>query len=169
MFVFLAALLVGIMGVYLKLGNTCLVASTEQLIKHKKPSKFLEIINSWFWIVLLITSLQLTIDFNVIIKSFALSWMTYVGGILLGFGAYFNRACAVGTISKIGVGNLNYLFMPIGMLISVFIFYHLHIDGPQQINDVSLITLYPILFFIISIVAIIFLFIYFTPHNKNLK
>jgi toxin CptA len=113
--------------------------------------------------------LQLTIGFNVIIKSFALSWMTIVGGILLGLGAYFNRACAVGTISKIGVGNFNYLFMPIGMLISVFIFYHLPIDGPQQINDVSPITLYPILFFITSVVAIIFLFIYFTPRNKNLK
>jgi len=169
MFVLLAALLVGIMGVYIKLGNTCLVASTEQLIKHKKPSKFLEIINSWFWVILLITSLQLTIGFNVIIKTFVLSWMTFIGGILLGLGAYFNRACAVGTISKIGVGNLNYLFMPIGMLISVFIFYHLPIDGPQQINDVSLITLYPILFFIISVVAIIILFIYFTPRNKNLK
>jgi toxin CptA len=169
MFVLLAALLVGIMGVYLKLGNTCLVASTEQMFKHKNPSKFLEIINSWFWVILLITSLQLTIGFNVIIKSFALSWMTFVGGILLGLGAYFNRACTVGTISKIGIGNLNYLFTPIGMLISVFIFYHLPIDGPQQINDVSPITLYPILFFIISVVAIIFLFIYFTPRNKNLK
>ena len=73
MFVLLAALLVGIMGIYLKLGNTCLVASTEQLIKHKNPSKLLEIINSWFWVILLITSLQLTIGFNVLIKSFALS------------------------------------------------------------------------------------------------
>jgi toxin CptA len=82
---------------------------------------------------------------------------------------YFNSACSVGTISKIGVGNLNYLFTPIGMLISVFIFYHFPVEGPQQLNDVSLITLYPILFFIISLVAIIFLFIYFTPRNKNLK
>ena len=169
MFVLLAALLVGIMGAFIKLGNTCLVASTEQLVKHKNPSKFLEVINSWFWIILLITSLQLTIGFNVIIKSFALSSMTFVGGILLGLGAYFNRACAVGTISKIGIGNLNYLFTPIGIFISVFIFYHLPIDAPQQINDVSPITIYPILFFIISVVAIIFLFIYFTPRNKNLK
>lgn len=169
MFVLLAALLVGIMGAFIKLGNTCLVASSEQMIKHKNPSKFLEIINSWFWVILLITSLQLTIGFNVIIKSFAPSWMTFVGGILLGLGAYFNRACAVGTISKIGVGNLNYLFTPIGIFISVFIFYHLPIDAPQQINDVSPITLYPILFFIISVVAIIFLLIYFTPRNKNLK
>jgi len=169
MIVLLAALLVGIMGVYLKLGNTCMVASTEQLIKYKNPSKFLEIINSWFWVILLITALQLTIGFNVIIKSFALSWMTFVGGIFLGLGAYFNRACAVGTISKIGVGNFNYLFTPIGMLISVFIFYHFPIDAPKEINDVSPITLYPILFFIISVIAIIFLFIYFTPRNKNLK
>lgn len=157
------------MGAFIKLGNTCLVASTEQLIKHKNPSKFLEIINSWFWVILVITSLQLTIGFNVIIKSFALSWMTFVGGILIGLGAYFNRACAVGTISKIGIGNLNYLFTPIGMLISVFIFYHFPNDGPIEINDVSLITLYPILFFIISVVAIFFLFIYFTSRNKNLK
>jgi toxin CptA len=95
--------------------------------------------------------------------------MTFVGGLLIGLGAYFNRACAVGTISKIGVGDLNYLFMPIGMFISVFIFYHFPFDGPKQINDVSPITLYPILFFIISVVAIIFLFIYFTPRNKNLN
>jgi toxin CptA len=169
MFVLLAALLVGIMGAFIKLGNTCLVASTEQLVKHKNPSKFLEIINSWFWIILLITSLQITLGFNVIIKSFALSWMTFLGGLLLGLGAYFNRACAVGTISKIGVGNINYLFTPIGIFISIFIFYHLPIDAPQQINDVSPITIYPILFFIISVVAIIFLFIYFTPRNKNLK
>ena len=169
MFFLFAALLVMIMGAFIKLGNTCLVASMEQLIKHKNPSKIFEIINSWFWVILLITSLQLTIGFDVIINSFSLSWMTFVGGILIGLGAYFNRACAVGTISKIGIGNLNYLFTPIGMLISVFIFYHFPIDGPQQINDVSLITLYPILFFIISVVAIIFLFIYFTSRNKYLK
>lgn len=169
MLVLLATLLVVIMGVFIKLGNTCFIASMEQLIKYKNPSKFLEIVNSWFWIILLITLLQLTIGFKVIIISYALSWMTFVGGVLLGLGAYFNSACSVGTISKIGVGNLNYLFTPIGMLISVFIFYHFPIDGPQQINDVSLITLYPILFFIISLVAIIFLFIYFTPRNKNLK
>jgi hypothetical protein len=156
------------MGVFVKLGNTCLFASTEQWIKHKNPSKYLEIINSWFWVILLITSLQLTVSFNVLIQSFALSWMTFLGGLLLGFGAYINKACAVGTISRIGDGNFNYLFTPIGMLISIFVFYQLPFSRPQQITETSVVTLYPVSFFIVSLVSIVFLLIYFSSKNKHL-
>jgi uncharacterized membrane protein YedE/YeeE len=130
MSIFFAGFLVVIMGIYIKLGNTCLVSSTEQWVKYNNPKKFMEIINSWFWVILLITSLQLTVVFNVQIKSFALTWMTIAGGFLLGLGAYINKSCAIGTISRIGDGNLNYLFTPIGMLVSVFIFYQIPIDSP---------------------------------------
>jgi len=157
------------MGFYVKLGNTCLVACTTELIKHKNPSKFYEIINSWFWVILLITTLQLSIGFTVETKSFEISWMTFVGGFLLGLGAYINKACAVGTISRIGDGNFNYLFTPIGMLISVFIFYHLPIESPKQINEVSIVNLHPVYFFVISLISIIVLLIYFYSRNKNLK
>ena len=168
MYILISTILVVIMGVFVKLGNTCLFASTEQWIKHKNPSKYLEIINSWFWVILLITSLQLTVSFNVLIQSFALSWMTFLGGLLLGFGAYINKACAVGTISRIGDGNFNYLFTPIGMLISIFVFYHLPFSRPQQITETSVVTLYPVSFFIVSLVSIVFLLIYFSSKNKDL-
>jgi len=168
MYILISTILVVIMGVFVKFGNTCLFTSTEQWINHKNPSKYLEIINSWFWVILLITSLQLTIGFNVLIQSFALSWMTFLGGLLLGFGAYMNKACAVGTISRIGDGNLNYLFTPIGMLISIFVFYHLPFSRPQQITETSVVTLYPVSFFIVSLVSIVFLLIYFSSKNKDL-
>jgi toxin CptA len=157
------------MGFYVKLGNTCLVASTNELIKHKNPLKFFEIINSWFWVILLITTLQLTIGFAMQTKSFEISWMTFVGGFLLGLGAYINKACAIGTISRIGDGNFNYLFTPIGMLVSVFIFYHLPIGSPKQIIEVSIVNLHPIYSFVISLIAIIVLLFYFFSRNKNLK
>jgi toxin CptA len=157
------------MGFYVKLGNTCLVASTNELIKHKNPSKFFEIINSWLWVILLITTLQLSIGFTMETKSFEISWMTFVGGFLLGLGAYINKACAVGTISRIGDGNFNYLFTPIGMMISVFTFYHLPIESPKQINVDSIVNRYPVYSFVFSLIAIIVLFIYFFSRNKNLK
>jgi len=168
MYILISTILVVIMGVFVKFGNTCLFTSTEQWINHKNPSKYLEIINSWFWVILLITSLQLTVSFNVLIQSFALSWMTFLGGLLLGFGAYINKACAVGTISRIGDGNFNYLFTPIGMLISIFVFYHLPFSRPQQITETSVVTLYPVSFFIVSLVSIVFLLIYFSSKNKDL-
>jgi uncharacterized membrane protein YedE/YeeE len=168
MYILISSILVVIMGVFVKLGNTCMFASTEQWINHKNPSKFFEIINSWFWVILLITSLQLTIGFNVLIQSFALSWMTFLGGLLLGLGAYMNKACAVGTISRIGDGNSNYLFTPIGMLISIFVFYHLPVSRPQQITETSVVTLYPVSFFILSLVSIVFLLIYFSSKYKHL-
>lgn len=157
------------MGFYFKLSNTCMVASTKELIKHKNPSKFIEIINAWFWVIMLITSLKLTIDYSVSTKSFAISWMTFIGGILLGFGAYINKACAVGTISKIGDGDFNYLFTPIGMMVSVFIFSHLYRESPEQINDTSIIILYPIYFWVISLIAVIFLLFYLSSKNKKKK
>jgi toxin CptA len=169
MSILLAGFLVVIMGIYIKLGNTCLVSSTEQWVIYNNPKKFMEIINSWFWVILLITSLQLTVGFNVQIKSFALTWMTIAGGFLLGLGAYINKSCAIGTISRIGDGNLNYLFTPIGMLVSVFIFYQIPIDSPQPINEISLINLHPISFFILSLLAIVFLFILFSSSNKDLN
>ena len=168
MFTLISSVLVVIMGFFVKLGNTCMYASTEQWINHKNPSKYLEIINSWFWVILLITSLQLTIGFNVLIQSFALTWMTFLGGLLLGLGAYMNKACAVGTISRIGDGNSNYLFTPIGMVISIFVFYHIPVTRPQQITETSVVTIYPVSFFIISLVSIVFLLIYFSSKYKHL-
>jgi uncharacterized membrane protein YedE/YeeE len=124
-----------------------------------------EIVQSWFWVILLITLLQITTNFNVQIKSFSFSWMTIVGGILLGLGAYKNKACAIGTISRIGDGNLNYLFTPLGILISLFFFYRLKINHPLPLQETSIITQYPIVFFLISIFSVAL--IQFTFNKKN--
>ena len=159
-------ILVAVMGFSIKLGNTCMVAASEQIIKHKNPTKLLHIVHSWLWIILLITALQIQ-GFNVPIISFRFSWMTVVGGLLLGWGAFKNKACAIGTISKIGDGNFNYLFSPLGMFFSVFIFYLLPFHHPQQITTSSIITQFPIAFFIFSIVAIVATLFFFWKKNPN--
>jgi len=169
MAIFLPFLLVAVMGISVKLANTCLFAASEQLVKFKNPSKLMEVVNSWFWIILMITALQITIGFNVPIKSYAVSWLSVGGGILLGLGAYKNKACAVGTISRIGDGNLNYLFAPIGMLISVFVFYHLNINRPQMTMESSIVTQYPIAFLLISLLSIVLLFYILSKKNTEPK
>jgi toxin CptA len=117
----------------------------------------------------MITALQITIGFMVPIKSYAFSWLSVGGGILLGLGAYKNKACAVGTISRIGDGNLNYLFTPIGMLISVFVFYQLNINRPQMTMESSIVTQYPIAFLLISLMSIVLLFYILSKKNTEPK
>jgi len=169
MAIFLPFLLVAVMGISVKLANTCLFAASEQLVKFKNPSKLMEVVNSWLWIILMITALQITIGFNVPIKSYAVSWLSVGGGILLGLGAYKNKACAIGAISKIGDGNLNYLFTPIGMLISVFVFYQLNINRPQMTMESSIVTQNPIAFLLISLLSIVLLYYILSKKNTEPK
>jgi len=169
MAIFLPFLLVAVMGISVKLANTCLFAASEHLVKFKNPSKLMEVVNSWLWIILMITALQITIGFNVPIKSYAVSWLSVGGGILLGLGAYKNKACAIGAISKIGDGNLNYLFTPIGMLISVFVFYQLNINRPQMTMESSIVTQNPIAFLLISLLSIVLLYYILSKKNTEPK
>jgi toxin CptA len=45
---------------------------------------------------------------------YAVNYVTVMGGALLGFGAYINKACVFGAIAKLGSGEWAYVVTPIG-------------------------------------------------------
>jgi len=169
MVLIIAGILVALIGICIRWGNTCLVASTEQWIHHGNPTKLLEIVNSWLWVMLLVTVLHLSGLMNLQTGSYEVSWMTFAGGGLLGLGAFLNKACAVGTVSKLGGGNLNYALTPVGMLLAIYIHDHLPIGSPEPIFEESIITKYPIVFLVISIVILALLFRFFARKSNERK
>ena len=48
---------------------------------------------------------------------YAITYVTVLGGALLGFGAYVNRACVFGAIARLGSGEWAYVVTPIGFYV----------------------------------------------------
>src|SRR5206468_8666942 len=52
------------------------------------------------------------------------SYLTIVGGVLLGVGAYINRACVFGAIARFGSGEWAYFATPLGIYVGCLIVAH---------------------------------------------
>jgi uncharacterized protein len=46
----------------------------------------------------------------------AIGWPLVIGAVMLGLGAVINDACLLGTLSRIGHGEVRFLALPIGLL-----------------------------------------------------
>ena len=47
-------------------------------------------------------------------SGYPVSYLTVLGGVLLGLGAYINRACVFGAIARFGSGEWAYIATPTG-------------------------------------------------------
>lgn len=113
----LALLCAGLMGYAIQRGATCTVAAMDEIVRHRRATRLAAIIEASIWVTggLLLASL-----FGVLAMrpaSYAVTGWTMLGGVLLGYGAYVNRACVFGAIARIGSGEWAYLMTPIGFFL----------------------------------------------------
>ena len=54
-------------------------------------------------------------------SGYPVSYLTVVGGVLLGLGAYINRACVFGAIARFGSGEWAYIATPLGIYVGCLI------------------------------------------------
>jgi toxin CptA len=110
----LALLCAAIMGLAIQRGGTCTVAAMEELLATRRPARLLALVEAALWVgggLLVARELGFVAELP---AGFALTHWTLAGAVLLGLGAIVNRACVIGSIARLGSGDLAFAAMPVG-------------------------------------------------------
>jgi hypothetical protein len=110
----LALLCAAVMGLAIQRGGTCTVAAVEELLATRRPARLLALVEAALWVG---GGLWLAREFDFVADlptGFALTRWTLAGAVLLGLGALLNRACVIGTIARLGSGEIAFTAMPLG-------------------------------------------------------
>lgn len=130
----LAALSAFVTGYALNQGTTCAVLAARQILEDRRPTMLLGFGVAaataglvWLplsWSGLVFLTPDRTIGGGLI-----------AGAVLLGAGAVLNRACLLGSISRIGDGRLSYLGLPVGLFLGFVLADALRAQGsPSRPN-----------------------------------
>lgn len=112
----LAAACAFVMGYALNQGTTCAVTAARQVIDERRPTMLLgfgvaSATAGLVWLPLAwMTNGAVTLT-----PDHMVSASLILGSVLLGLGAVMNRACLLGSVSRIGDGRLSYLGLPVGL------------------------------------------------------
>jgi uncharacterized membrane protein YedE/YeeE len=104
----------GLMGFAIQRGATCTVAAVDEVLTKRKASRLIAMLEASLWVT---GGLALARQLGLLATppaAFALSAWVFIGGALLGFGAWLNGACVFGAIARFGSGDPNYLATPFG-------------------------------------------------------
>ncbi len=109
-----AVICAGLMGFAIQRGATCTVAAVEEIIRGGKASRLVALIEASAWVAAGMIVAQQIGWLKQLPAGYAINHWTAIGAILLGLGAYVNRACVFGAIARLGSGEWAYLATPIG-------------------------------------------------------
>lgn len=116
----LALLCAVLMGYGVQRGATCAVSAMDEIVSHRRAGKLIAIVEAGLWVaglLLLLRALGLTMAAP---KGYTIGAWTILGGVLLGLGAWVNRACVFGTVARVGSREWVYLLTPVGFVTGCF-------------------------------------------------
>ena len=113
----IAAICAGVMGFAIQRGATCTVAAVDEVVSKRRFARLTSMVEASLWVagglvVVQIFHLQTTMP-----SGYPVTYLTVLGGALLGLGAFVNRACVFGAIARLGSGEWSYLVTPIGFYV----------------------------------------------------
>ena len=109
-----AALCVGAMGFAIQRGGTCMVAAVDEVLTSRRARRLLAMLEASLWVAGALALGQLVHLARSMPAGYAASSWTVVGGVLLGLGAWVNRACVFGAVARLGSGEWAYVATPVG-------------------------------------------------------
>ena len=109
-----AALCVGVMGFAIQRGATCAVAAMDEIVGRRSCKRLLALVEASLWVAGGLLLVQLAQLLPTMPAGYSVNRWTVVGGVLLGLGAYVNRACVFGAIARFGSGEWAYAATPLG-------------------------------------------------------
>ena len=110
----ISAVCAGVMGFAIQRGATCTVAAVDEVVSKRRFQRLISIIEASLWVVGGLLIAQALHLLGIMPGGYAIGWLTVLGGILLGVGAFVNRACVFGAIARLGSGEWSYIATPIG-------------------------------------------------------
>ena len=117
----IAAVCAGLMGYAIQRGATCMVAAVDEVVSKRSFNRLTAMIEASIWVA---GGLVLAETFHLLGQmpsGYRLSYLTVLGGALLGLGAYINRACVFGAIARFGSGEWAYIATPLGIYVGSLI------------------------------------------------
>ena len=114
---FVSVLCAGLMGFAIQRGATCTVAAVEEIVSKRRLNRLISMVEASLWVLgglLLAQALHLLPKMP---AAYAVSYLTVLGGVLLGLGAYVNGACVFGAIARLGSGEWAYVVTPLGFYV----------------------------------------------------
>lgn len=126
--VFAVALLsAALMGLAIQRGATCMVAAVDELLIRRRATRALALAEAAIWVgglAFIAASMGLL---TMAPAAYPVTPGTVAGGVLLGIGAWVNRACVFGAVARIGTGEWAYLATPVGFFLGCLV----PVSGPR--------------------------------------
>lgn len=116
----LALLCAVLMGYGVQRGATCAVSAMDEIVTYRRAGKLIAIVEAGLWVAGLLILLRVLGVTMAAPKGYTIGAWTILGGVLLGLGAWVNRACVFGTVARVGSGEWVYLLTPIGFVAGCF-------------------------------------------------
>lgn len=105
-----------LMGAAIQRGATCMVAAVDEGVRERRLSRSFALVEAALWVGGLLAAAQV-LGMAPSVAQYETGPLTVLGGVLLGLGAWVNRACVFGAVARIGSGQLAWLGTPIGFLL----------------------------------------------------
>ncbi|HLZ79303.1 MAG TPA: YeeE/YedE thiosulfate transporter family protein [Sphingomonas sp.] len=112
---------VGVMGFANQRGGTCTIAAIEEIVTDHRFGRLVAMFEASLWVAGGLTLLAGLGRLPVMPVSYAVGVTTFAGGALFGIGAFVNRACAFGSVTRIGSGDWAYLATPAGIYLGAVV------------------------------------------------
>lgn len=111
-----ALCLAALMGFAVQRGATCTVVAVDELLRQRRADRLLSMLEASLWVAGILLFASVLRVSTMMPVGQPLSWRLFSGGVLLGVGAYINRACVLGAIARLSNGEWSYLATPVGFL-----------------------------------------------------
>ena len=115
--VIVSALCAGVMGYAIQRGATCTVAAVDELLGKRRANRLMAMGEASLWVAGGLALATVLGALPVMPVAYPVSGWIFVGGVLLGFGAWVNKACVFGAIARFGSGEWSYAATPLGFYV----------------------------------------------------
>ena len=117
-----AVLCAGVMGFAIQRGATCTVAAVDEVVRKRRFGRLAAMFEASFWVVGGLAIAQAAHLLPTMPTGIPVTTATFIGGALLGVGAWVNRACVFGAIARLGSGEWSYAVTPLGFYVGCLTF-----------------------------------------------
>ena len=167
-------LLTFLLGFALVRANTCTVTNTRTAVTKRDFGGLLGLVYAMAWAGITGLALSLFAPSAFLLPSdITLDLTIIVGGIIMGIGAIINNACFMGSVTRLGRGNLNYIFTLIGLGASLFLFSYQFTHWLPNDKALALISIeespkWFVGFFLFSLIVAMSLWRLYKTQNKRI-
>ena len=121
------------MGFAIQRGATCAVVAVAEVVDKRRFTRLASMIEASLWVLGGLLAARALGALPALPAGYAVDAFTVLGGALLGLGAWINRACAFGTIARLGSGEWSFVATPVGFFAGCVVLGRLHFASPDPL------------------------------------